>query len=86
MGKIIIMEEKADKMVDKLERMKECVEEIIDVFTESMEGHRYSEDDDEYNDDDYEMKRRRGSRNVNSRGIRRGMRGTGGYGGETSRY
>ena len=80
------MEEKADKMVDKLERMKECVEEIIDVFTESMEGHRYPENDYDDWDDDYEMKRRRGSRNGNSRGMRRGMRGTGGYGGGTSRY
>lgn len=86
MGKIIIMEEKADKMVDKLERMKDCVEEIIDVFTESMEGHRYPEDDDEYNDDDYEVRRRRESRSNYSRGMRRGMRGTGGYGSGTSRY
>lgn len=86
MGKIIIMEEKADKMVDKLERMKECVEEIIDVFTESMEGHRYPEDDDEYNDDDYEVRRYRESRNDYPRGMRRGMRGTGGYGGRISRY
>lgn len=84
MGKIIIMEEKADKMVDKLERMKDCVEEIIDVFTESMEGHRYPEDDEEW-DDEYEVNRRRGSRGSSSRSMRRGMRGTGGYGG-TSRY
>lgn len=84
MGKIIIMEEKADKMVDKLERMKDCVEEIIDVFTESMEGHRYPEDDEEW-DDEYEVNRRRGSRGSGSRSMRRGMRGTGGYGG-TSRY
>ena len=85
MGKIIIMEEKADKMVDKLERMKECVEEIIDVFTESMEGHRYSEDEDDW-DDDYEVKHYRESRSDYPRGMRRGMRGTGGYGGRTSRY
>lgn len=84
MGKIIIMEEKADKMVDKLERMKDCVEEIIDVFTESMEGHRYPEDDEEW-DDEYEVNRRRSSRGSGSRSMRRGMRGTGGYG-ETSRY
>lgn len=85
MGKIIIMEEKADKMVDKLERMKECVEEIIDVFTESMEGHRYSEDEDDW-DDDYEVKRHRESRSDYPRGMRRGMRGTGGYGSRISRY
>lgn len=85
MGKIIIMEEKADKMVDKLEMMKDCVEEMIDCFTESMEAHRYSEEDDEW-DDEYEVKRHRGSRYGNSRGIRRNMRGTGGYGGGTSRY
>ena len=78
------MEEKADKMVDKLEMMKDCVEEMIDCFTESMEGHRYSEED-EWNDE-YEVKRRRGSRDGSSRGIRRGMRGTGGYGSGTSRY
>ena len=86
MGKIIIMEEKADKMVDKLERMKDCVEEIIDVFTESMEGHRYPEDDEEYNDDDYDVRRYRESRSDYPRGMRRGMRGTGGYSGRTSRY
>ena len=85
MGKIMIIEEKADKIVDKLEMMKDCVEEMIDCFTEAMEGHRYSEEDDEL-DDDYEVKRRRSSRGVYSRGIRRGMRGTGGYGGVTSRY
>lgn len=81
MGKIVIVEEKADKMVDKLEDMKICVEEMIECFAESMEGHRYSDDDDEW-DDEYEVKRRRGNR----RGMRRGMRGTGGYGGGTSRY
>lgn len=75
MGKIIIMEEKADKMVDKLELMKDYVCDMIDCFTESMEGHRDYDDDW---DDEYEVKRRRGSR--------RGMRGgrSGGYGG--SRY
>ena len=85
MGKIIIMEEKADKMVDKLETMKDCVEDMIDCFTEVMEGHRYSEEDDDW-DDEYEIKRRRDSRVGYSRGMRRGMRGTGGYGGGTSRY
>ena len=80
MGKIMIIEEKADKIVDKLEMMKDCVEEMIDCFAEAMEGHRYPEEDDEW-DDEYEAKRRRGSH-----GIRRGMRGTGGYGGGTSRY
>ena len=85
MGKIIIMEEKADKMVDKLEMMKDCVEEMIDCFAEAIEGHRYPEEDDEWNDE-YEVKRRRGYRGDSSRGMRRGMRGTGGYGGGTSRY
>ena len=50
-----------------------------------MEGHRYPEEDDEW-DDEYEVKRRYDSRDSNSRGMRRGMRGTGGYGGRTSRY
>ena len=85
MGKIMIIEEKADKMVDKLEMIKDCVEEMIDCFTDAMEGHRYPEEDDEW-DDDYEVKRRHGSRDGSSRSIRRGMRGTGGYGGRTSRY
>ena len=85
MGKMIIIEEKAEKMVDKLEIMKDCIEEMIDCFTESMEGHRYSEEDDEW-DDEYEVKRRRDSRNSSSHGMRRGIRGTGGYGGRTSRY
>ena len=85
MGKIVIVEEKADKIVDKLEMMKDCVDEIIDCFTEAMEDHRYPEEDDEW-DNEYEVKRRHGSRGSSSRGIRRGMRGTGGYGGGTSRY
>ena len=85
MGKIMIIEEKADKMVDKLEMIKDCVEEMIDCFTEAMEGHRYPEEDDEW-DDEYEVNRRRSSRDGSSRSIRRGMRGTGGYGGRTSRY
>lgn len=85
MGKIMIIEEKADKMVDKLEMMKDCVEEMIDCFSEAMEGHRYPEEDNEW-DDEYEVKRRRGFLNGSSRGMRRGMRGTGGYGGGTSRY
>lgn len=85
MGKIMIIEEKADKIVDKLEMMKDCVEEVIDCFAESMENHRYSEEDDEW-DDEYEVKRRRGYYGGSSRGMRRNMRGTGGYGGGTSRY
>lgn len=85
MGKIMIIEEKADKMVDKLEMIKDCVEEMIDCFTDAMEGHRYPEEDDEW-DDEYEVNRRRSSRDGSSRSIRRGMRGTGGYGGRTSRY
>ena len=85
MGKIMIIEEKADKMVDKLEMIKDCIDEMIDCFAEAMEGHRYPEEDDEWNDE-YEVKRRRSSRDGSSRSIRRGMRGTGGYGGGTSRY
>ena len=81
----MIIEEKADKIVDKLEMMKDCVEEMIDCFTDAMEGHRYPEEDDEW-DDEYEVNRRRSSRDGSSRSIRRGMRGTGGYGGRTSRY
>ena len=81
----MIIEEKADKIVDKLEMMKDCVEEMIDCFTDAMEGHRYPEEDDEW-DDEYEVNRRRSSRDGSSRSIRRGMRGTGGYGGGTSRY
>ena len=85
MGKIMIIEEKADKMVDKLEMMKDCVDEMIDCFAEAMEGHRYSEEDDEW-DDEYEVRRRRDSRGGSSRGMRKSVRGTGGYGGGTSRY
>ena len=85
MGKIMIIEEKADKMVDKLEMIKDCVEEMIDCFTEAMEGHRYPEEDDDW-DNEYEVKRRRDFRNGSSHGMRRGMRGTGGYGSGTSRY
>lgn len=85
MGKIMIIEEKADKMVDKLEMIKDCVEEMIDCFTEAMEGHRYPEEDYEW-DNEYEVKRRRGSRGDSFRGMRRGMRGIEGYGGGTSRY
>ena len=81
----MIIEEKADKIVDKLEMMKDCVEEMIDCFAEAMEDHRYPEEDDEWNDE-YEVKRRRSSRDGSFRGIRRSMRGTGGYGGGTSRY
>ena len=84
MGKIMIIEEKVDKMVDKLEMIKDCVEEMIDCFTEAMEGHRYSEEDEW--DDEYEVKRRRDSRYDNSRSMRRNMRGTIGYGGGISRY
>ena len=85
MGKIMIIEEKVDKMVDKLEMIKDCVEEMIDCFAEAMESHRYSEEDDEW-DDEYEVRRRHGSRGDSSRGIRRGVRGTGGYGSRISRY
>ena len=85
MGKIIIMEEKADKMVDKLEMMKECVEEMIECFTDAMEGHRYPKDEDAW-DDEYEVKRPRGSRSDSSSGMHRNRRGTGGYGSGTSRY
>ena len=85
MGKIMIIEEKADKIIDKLEMIKDCIEEMIDCFTEAMEGHRYSEEDDEW-DDEYEVRRRRDSRGGSSRSMRRGVRSTGSYGGGTSRY
>lgn len=38
MGRIVIIEEKADKMINKLEKVKSCVEEVIDCFTECMDG------------------------------------------------
>ena len=85
MGKIIIMEEKADKIVDKLEMMKDCVDEMIDCCAESMESHRYPEEDNEW-DDEYEVKRRRSYYGGSSRGMRRGMRGTRDYGSGISRY
>ena len=85
MGKIMIIEEKADKMVDKLEMIKDCIEEMIDCFAEAMEGHRYSEEDDEW-DNEYEVRRRHDSRGGSSRGMRKGVRGTGSYGSGTSRY
>lgn len=85
MGKIMIIEEKADKMVDKLEMMKECVEEMIECFTDSIENHRYPEDEDDWNDE-YEVKRRRGSRSGSSSSMYRNRRGTGSYGGGISRY
>ena len=85
MGKIMIIEEKADKMVDKLEMIKDCIEEIIDCFAEAMEGHRYSEEDDEW-DDEYEVRRRHDSRGGSSRSMRKGVRGTRSYGSGTSRY
>ena len=70
MGKIFIMEEKADKIVDKLEMMKETICDMIECFTESMKGYRNYEDYDNDWDDEYEVKRRLGNR----RGYRRGMR------------
>lgn len=76
MRKIVIIEEKAEKMIDKLEMMKECIAEMIDCFSDSMEGYRESDDDDW--DDEYEVKRRRGSHGDMIRGRRRG--------GSTSRY
>lgn len=75
MGKMFIIEEKADKMVENLEWMKETICEMLECVSESMEGHR--EYDDDW-DDEYEVKRRRGSRG----GMRRGMR----RGGSTSRF
>lgn len=81
MGKIIIMEEKADKMVDKLEMMKDTICEMIDCFSESMEGYREYDDNDDW-DDEYEVKRRRGSRG----GMRRGMRSGRSGGSGSSRY
>lgn len=77
MGKIVIMEDKADKMVDKLELMKDYICDMIECFTDYTGGYRESDDDDDW-DDEYEVKRRRGMR----RGSRRGMRSGGG----NSRY
>ena len=85
MGKIMIIEEKADKMIDKLEMIKDCIEEMIDCFAEAMEGHRYSEEDDEW-DDEYEVRRRHDSSGDSSRGLRKGVRSTRSYGSGTSRY
>lgn len=84
MGKMIIIEEKAEMMVDKLEKVKECIEDIIDCFSETMEGYRKEDYDDEDDwDAEYEVKRRKGSR----RGYRSSMRqGTGGYNRGGSRY
>lgn len=82
MGRMYIVEEKADKMVDKLEDIKEAVCEMIECFAEAMEGHRYSEDGDGDWDDEYEVKRRKAYR----RGMMRGMSGTSGNGGRISRF
>lgn len=38
MGRIVIIEEKADKMISKLEKIQDCVSEVIDCFTECMDG------------------------------------------------
>ena len=38
MGKIVIVEETADKIVNKLEKVKDCITEVIDCFSEYMDG------------------------------------------------
>lgn len=68
---VMITSEKSTHIVDKLEDMKEVIEEIMDCFTESMMGERgnrrYRDDDEE--DMGYRMGRRGGMR---STGFRRG--------------
>ena len=75
MGKIVIIEEKADKMLEKLELMKEGLCEIMECFEESKDSYKDSyrepEDEDEW-DDEYEVKRRRGLRTSARRSMRRG--------------
>lgn len=39
MGKIVIIEEKADKMISKLEKVKDCISEVIDCFSECIDGN-----------------------------------------------
>lgn len=38
MGKIVIIEEQANKMISKLEKVKDCISEVIDHFSECMDG------------------------------------------------
>uniref|UniRef100_A0AAU8MK80 Uncharacterized protein n=1 Tax=Geladintestivirus 1 TaxID=3233133 RepID=A0AAU8MK80_9CAUD len=70
MGKIIIVEEKAEKMYNKLDKVKHCIEEIMSTFSDCMTTHAKEEDDDEDWDDEYEIKRRRAAH----RGYRSDMR------------
>lgn len=58
MGKIVIIQEKADKMLDKLECIKDCVTEVIECINNS----KHNSEDDEMWDDEYAIKRRRGNR------------------------
>lgn len=62
MGKIIIVEEKAEMMVNKLEKIKTCLNELIECISEHMEegdseGYGYEENPW---DEEYEVKRRKG--------------------------
>lgn len=63
MGKIIIIEEKANQICDKLERMKRCVEDIMDCFSESMRSREHTEymryDDDYDEEEDYFPRKRK---------------------------
>lgn len=58
MGKIVIVQEKADKLIDKLECIKDCVTEVIECINAS----KHNTEDDEQWDDEYAIKRRRGNR------------------------
>ncbi|MCQ2971695.1 MAG: hypothetical protein MJ209_00115 [archaeon] len=64
MGRIIIVEEKAEMMVGKLKKMKSCIDELIECISEhieeSEEGGYYPEDENW--DDEYEIKRRKNVR------------------------
>lgn len=61
MNKIIIVEEKAEHIMDKLDKVKHCVEEVIDCFGEAMEEEQeYPEYEDNDYDEEYEIKRRKG--------------------------
>lgn len=77
MSKLVIIEEKANKMANNLNMIAELANEMVECLYSSMEGYRDYDDEDDW-DDEFEVKRRRGQR----RGYRRGMRS----GGSTSRF
>lgn len=77
MGKIIIMEEQADSMVDKLEKMQKCIEGMIECFTNGFQEYpeypQMHEVPEEEWDDEFEVKRRRGNRAGNNVSMRTRM-------------